>query len=521
MPKQQTDHLIQLIKSLSSAEKRFFRAFANRNNPTDDLLFLQLFDLLDKQKSHEEALILRKIPGIKKQQLSNVKAHLYKQLLLALRMLHRNYNLDIELRERLDYARVLYNKGLYRQSLDMLARAKTRALDSHQYSLALEVIEFEKLIESQYITRSRDSRTEELTQASDKVTKMVSRSHLYSNLALQLYGLYIKVGYVRNQKEYFFVREFFHSNLPAIPSSEQLSFYEKLYLYQSYCWFHFMTQDFLLYYKYATRWVQLFEEDTQMMALERPLYLKGIHNLLNALFLLWQHDKFIVVLNKLEDFAKAHKQELGQNEAGLLQLYLYLNRINKHYIEGTSGEGLALVAPLNKLIKQETYNWDTHRVMVFYYKIACLYFSSGDNANAIHYLNLIINEGYTDIREDIQCFARILCLIAHFELGNEALVQYQVKSVYRFLSKREDLHRVQQEVLKFVRRIPSMTPASLKTEFANLRHSLNKIKQDPYEKRPFLYLDIVSWLECKLRGITVQEVLREKFLRGETPLGGG
>lgn len=520
MPKQQTDHLVQLIKSLTSAEKRAFRGFVNRNNPTEDLLFLQLFDLLDKKKIYNEELVLKKIPGIKKRQLSNVKAHLYKQLLVSLRLIHRNHNLDIELRERLDYARVLYNKGLYRQSLDMLSRAKNKALESHQYALALEVIEFEKLIESQYITRSRDNRTEELTQSSDRVSKMVSRSHLFSNLALQLYGLYIKVGYVRNQKEFLFVREFFHSNLPA-HDLKTLSFYEKLYLFQSYCWYYFMSQDFLMYYKYTLRWVQLFEDEERMIILERPLYLKALHNLLNALFLLWQHEKFIVVLDKLEDFAKQYKNKLGQNEAGLLQLYLYLNRINKHYIEGTSSDGLELVKPLEKLIQQETYNWDKHRVLVFYYKIACLYFSSGDNANSIHYLNLIINEGYTDIREDIQCFARILCLIAHFELGNESLVQYQVKSVYRFLRKREDLHKVQEEVLKFVRRIPSMTPGSLQTEFKELRNSLNKIKEDPFEKRPFLYLDIVSWLDSKLRGITVAEVLREKFEAGETPLGEG
>ncbi|MFK7810180.1 MAG: hypothetical protein AB8F74_20425 [Saprospiraceae bacterium] len=518
MPKQQTDYLIQLVKSLTSAEKRFFRVYANRNNPSEDLLFLQLFDVLLKKKHYDQNYILEKIPGIKKRQLSNVKAHLYKQLLVALRLLHRNHNLDIELRERLDYARVLYNKGLYRQSLEELARAKNKALESHQYALALEVIEFEKLIESQHITRSRADRTEELTTASHRVSKLISRSHLFSNLALQLYGLYIKVGYVRNQKEFLFVREFFYSNLPSY-DLQRLSFYEKLYLFQSYCWYHFMSQEFLPYYKYALRWVQLFEEDERMIAVERPLYLKGLHNLLNALFLLWQHDKFIKVLNKLENFAIDHKGKLGQNEEGILHLYLYINKINKHYIEGTSEEGLQLVGPLEKLIQQETYNWDTHRIMVFYYKIACLYFSSGDNENAIHYLNLIINEGYSDIREDIQCFARILCLIAHFELGSQSLVQYQVKSVYRFLRKREDLHRVQEEVLKFVRKIPSMTPVSLKAEFASLRDSLKKIQKDPFEKRPFLYLDIISWLESKLRGITVQEVLREKFLTGETPLG--
>jgi len=128
MRKQQTDHLIQLIASLSKAEKRHFRLFVTRNQASDELLFLQLFDMIDKHNDYDEALILKKIPQIKKRQLSNLKAHLYKQLLLSLRLLSRNYNVDIEIRERIDYAKVLYNKGLYRQSLEMLDKAKSSAI---------------------------------------------------------------------------------------------------------------------------------------------------------------------------------------------------------------------------------------------------------------------------------------------------------------------------------------------------------------------------------------------------------
>ena len=66
MRKQQTDHLIQLIASLSKAEKRHFRLFVTRNQASDELLFLQLFDMIDKHNDYDEALILKQIPQIKK-----------------------------------------------------------------------------------------------------------------------------------------------------------------------------------------------------------------------------------------------------------------------------------------------------------------------------------------------------------------------------------------------------------------------------------------------------------------------
>ena len=41
MPKQKTDDLIQLVCSLTRAEKRHFRLFVRRNQASDDILFLK------------------------------------------------------------------------------------------------------------------------------------------------------------------------------------------------------------------------------------------------------------------------------------------------------------------------------------------------------------------------------------------------------------------------------------------------------------------------------------------------
>jgi len=512
MPKQQTDHLVQLVNSLTKSEKRHFRLWVNRNQPTGELLFLQLFDFLDKQNKYDEGMILKKIPKIKKRQLSNLKAHLYKQLLLSLRLLHRQNNTDIEVRERIDYGRVLYNKGLYRQALEMLDKAKSLAENAHLDALLLEILEFEKHIEVQHITRSIDNRAETLSKEALIVSQKTASRHLFSNLAIQLYGLYLKVGYVRNQKEYYFVREFFQSNLPKY-ELRKLSFFEKMYLYQSYSWYHFMIQDFLNYYKYAQKWVDAFHRQPEMIELELPLYLKAQHNLLNALYLAQHSKKFKKALKILEDFAEERYKKGSVNVDSLLYLFLYIHRINKHVLEGTFTEGLNLVPKLEKQLKTNAYNWDSHRIMVFNYKIACLYFSCGDFDNAITYLNEIINQKNPDFREDIQCFSRILCLIAHFELGNNLLVEYQVKSVYRFLNKMEDLQQVQKEILKFIRKIPRLTQDNIKHEFVLLKETLIKVSKQPFEKRPFLYLDIISWLESHIEGVTPEKVIRRKALK--------
>lgn len=512
MPKQKTDDLIQLIKSLTRAEKRHFRLFVKRNQASDDILFLKLFDFLDKHQEYDENKILKKLPAIKKRQLSNLKAHLYKQLLISLRLLNKNHNVDVDIRESIDYSRVLYNKGLYKQSLDILHKTKQKALNADRGLLALEIIAFEKHIEAQYITRSIAERVDALTQESGDLFEASLRKDTLSSLALQLYSQYLKRGYVRNEEDFKVAQQFFHENLPNYDMAE-LGFLEKIYWYQAHLWYHHMTQNFAFSYKNAQQLVNVFHARPEMVKIELPLYLKSLHHLLNTLFHVQNYEKFVEVFSLLEGVGKKYKVGQIKNVEGLYTLYLYIHRINKHYMEGTFSEGVQFMPQLDRHIQEDTFNWDERREMVFNYKMACMYFGAGNHSEAIDYLNLIINQRNPDYRQDIQSFARILSLISHYELGNERLVEYQIKSVYRFLAKMKDLHDVQREIFRFLRRTPRIHTSQVRDEFITLKGKLEEAHKKPYERRPFLYFDIISWLESKIDGRTVQEVIHEKFLQ--------
>lgn len=178
---------------------------------------------------------------------------------------------------------------------------------------------------------------------------------------------------------------------------------------------------------------------------------------------------------------------------------------------GTFTEGIKMVPELNRKIEKYSQQVDPHRILIFYYKIASLYFGAGKNEEAIKYLNKIINYPDQRLREDIHCFARILNLIAHYELGNRAHVEYQIRSVYRFLRKMNDLNMVQQEILKFLQSLDERNGKPIKEKFVALRKRLLEINELPYQKRPFLYLDIISWLESKTQDKPVQDIIKGKF----------
>ncbi|MGH2642835.1 MAG: hypothetical protein ACRDE2_02710 [Chitinophagaceae bacterium] len=509
MPNSVKDPLFSLIKSFSKAEKRQFKLQSGRK---EDALFVRLFEVIDKSKAYNEKDIFENISDLKKNQLSNLKAHLYYHLLDTLRTLDRQKDIRIALRDQVDYAQVLYNKGLYQQSLRMLAKAKLQASEHQEIELKMQILEFEKLIEARHITRSIENRAEQLSNESRLCIRQLNSLSKLSNLALNLYGMYLKLGHVRNEKEAVMLKSFFENNLPEM-NIRNMTFYEKVNLFQAYSWYSYILQDFLMFYRYTQKWVDLFHEYPLQKQSDPALYIKALNNLLNAHFFNMNEEKFSLDLKELELFWKDNEENFNENTKTLAFVHTYTAKINKHFLEGTFTEGLKIVPEVMEQIKIHQLQLDTHRALVFYYKIACLYFGSGDNQKAIEYLNKIINLKIGNLRADIQCFARILHLIAHYELKNYSLMEYLLKSVYHFLSKHKDMSLVMEEILKFLRTSNHLSAREIRPAFRHLKGHLELIAKNPYERRSFLYLDIISWLESKISRRPVQDVIREKFFK--------
>jgi hypothetical protein len=510
MPNRSSDALFQLVKSLEKSEKRNFKLYVKRNSASTDLKVIQLFDALDRMDVYDEAQMLKKHKSIKKQQLPNLRALLYRQILSSLRLIKNENNVDIQLHEQLDHARTLYNKGLYLQSLRMLDRIKENARASNQVTYVLQALFFEQKIEALHITRSMQDRADRLACEVDQVNESLSMIGRLSNLSLQLYSWYIKNGHARNEKDEAAVEEFFKRRFPE-DLSQCKGFYEQLYLFQSYSWYAFIRQDFLLYYRYTQKWVDLFNKNRDMVGVETAHYIKGMHNLLGAHFDLLNYPRFIETLREFERFF--HSPVVQNNDNNRIQtfVYLYTSKINKHFIDGTFTAGLRLVPYIEEKLKEFERYLDRHRVLVFYYKFASLYFGSGDYENCIKYLNLIIN-WKVDLRTDLQCYARLLHLIAHYELGNYPLLEYLIKSVYRFMAKMENLSLVEEEIFSFLRKSFKLSARALRPEFAKLLEKVKKYEKNRFETRAFVYLDIISWLESKIRDVPVQDIIHEKFL---------
>lgn len=504
--------VFELIRSMSKAEKRNFKLYATRLSGNQQAKFIALFDCLDGMEEYNEKRILQRCP-IKKEQLPNMKAHLYKQILVSIRLLEVQHSLHMQLHEQLDFARILYNKGLYQQSSKLLDKAADLALQSEQYTVALDFIELQKKIDTQNTTRGMISKSEKLNRLADTLCDRITRISELANIATQLYGLYLQLGYTRTQKDINLIIHVYgqrlskYENLPE----DKLSFTERFYLYQAYSWYHYILHNMLLCYKNVRHWITLFDEHPQMKRLMFDAYMRGYSRLLDSLFLLRSYKRFAQTLNTFEHEI-AGIDNVGDNSRMIALQIHYTHQINKSFYEGAFNEGIKIIPEVEAFIQRYQNHLDIHHRMLLYYKIACLYFGNGDYDACMSYLKRIISTRDPLIRRDLQCYARILNLICSYESGSDYNIDYQIRAVYVFLDKMNDLQQVQKEMMHFLKRLNSVYASDLKEAFRKLYETLKPYEHHPYERRTFYYLDVLSWLQSKVEGIPVGEVIRRRFL---------
>ncbi|NNF22450.1 MAG: hypothetical protein HKN67_10935, partial [Saprospiraceae bacterium] len=388
MPISQTAQVFALVKSLSKSEKRIFRLYVKRLPRNEQGMFLKLFDLMDRQGEINETELYKKLGDITKSQFSNLKRHLYSQILIALRNVQIQKHVDIEIRQQMDFARILYSKGLTLQSLKLLERVEKIAYNNHQDFLHLEIIEFRKLIETRHITRSRSvkDKVQELLDQSTFRNEVVYNISNISNLIIMMHGLYIQIGHIRNDKDRLIITEYFESNLKKIRRSD-LTFFEKTYLHQCHVWYHYMLGDFESVEEWSLKWINEFEFAPEMKMIDPDLYMRAYHYGLTALFHLKKADEYSEMIEQFEVFYQANKLKFNQSSKAMSFVYLYLGRLNRLILQGDFIDHRVLIGRVERRLKKFEQYLDPHRHMLFYYKIGWILFGNEDYEKSVDYLN--------------------------------------------------------------------------------------------------------------------------------------
>ncbi len=506
-----TSDLYRLVNSLSSSEKRTFRLYAERIHNSDALLYMKLFDLIDKQKVKDEALLLNKLDNINKTKFSNLKRHLYEQILVSLRMVSKIHKPNVRIRELLDFAYILYGKGLYLESLKILKKAKSLAEKHHLDLMTLNIVEVEKMIHSRHITRSKLEDLETMLNMAEQKSRAIANRVILSNLRLRLHKFYIENGHVKNREDEEKVKQVF-GELNTI-SVELLSYMEQVYYYQSQIWFYYILNDFKACFISASALVNLLQTDNDLAVRDINLLFRTYHYLLTSAYNTRNIEGHRKHLQILESFRKDNYERFNYNTKIISFMYVHLGRLNQHFLDGSFDEGIELIQ--NRTLKRlERYaaTLDAHKLMIFYYKIAWMYIGCGKPDKSIFYLQTIINMSNSALRKDIQAYARVMFLMAHFDMDNEYIIPTLVKNYWRYFHKDREAHKEPIEFLRFFKDYYRAALDHRRTIIYEYSRQFTEMQQNKYGKRAFLYLDIVPWLKAKTERRPLNEIYEETIL---------
>ncbi len=493
---------------MKPTEKRYFRL--GFQSEMDHHKYLQLFDYMDKQDNPDDSQLLSDLPDIKKIQLSNLKSHLYKRLMQSLRQYCQASVSDIQIREMIDNAQILYNRSLYEQCADMLKKAQRKAAKTDNLELQLEILKWKKNVLSQTVGQGNEQRVNTIIKDVRQVNERINMINKFTNLGVRLNSMFFRTGFISNQEELSRIKRIYAEGMPVY-DEKSLSLNEKLSLYQVQVGYYYYIQDFDKGLEYATKWVALFDEYPDLCYSRTDTYLSAINSMMIGQNKLYRYNEFVENTRRLRQIRHYPKSVTNENIRMRLFKYTYVHEFNRIFMLGDFAQGVSLMKKIEPQLEEFIGFLDNHSRLILYYKVACLYFGNNNYGRAIQWLNRIMNSENIDLREDIHSFARILNLISHYELGNMDVIDYYIRSTYRFLLRKDDLQKFQRSILEFLKSMNStVSEQELIQAFTTLRDKLIPLRDNPYEKRAFIYFDIISWLESKIQRRNVAAVISEK-----------
>jgi hypothetical protein len=117
-----------------------------------------------------------------------------------------------------------------------------------------------------------------------------------------------------------------------------------------------------------------------------------------------------------------------------------------------------------------------------------------------------------NIRQDLECIGRIMEIVLHYELGKFDVMEYRIKSTYRFLASKQKMYQLERIILTSIRKLINVHSKEESLRFfRQLKKSLEPVVKDPLEEKFLVYFDIMSWLESKIENKRFLDVVKVKM----------
>jgi hypothetical protein len=497
------DALFQLVKSLTRGEKRNFRILAQLT--AGDKKYLQLFDAIDGLEEYDEQKIIKKFKRDEKfeKQFAYNKNYLYNSILNSLAYFHKG--IEAELSSITMHVRILLEKNLYFQAKKQLNKAKEGASSRERFEELLKLLrtEVEILKATENIKVLPESiREVEVSEriVVEKITNLVAFQRLDSQTFILISSRHV----ARHEDDLGEV-----TRLLAHPllqdESQALCTRSRIFFNEVHRRLAFYQGDHANAAHFAGRVVDFYDAAPAILEDDKLNYLKQV--VLLAHHTLWSqgYDLALPLLEKMKAVKITTPQE---RVARFDKYYYYIMALKVTMADTVSPEFMQEFTDEVESLENDlaiTTRLNASYICAHYYMVV------EDYSKALGWINKFLNHPRTNLRTDLQAGVRLMNLLTHFELGNYDLIEYSLKSTYRFIYKQERMHKYERRFIRFFRDAIALTdPGLLRPLMVTFKDDIVEIVKDPFENRACDIYSILAWLDAKLEGLPLQVAKRRE-----------
>lgn len=481
--------LFQLVKSLSSNEKRHFRLLANIQKGEKN--YLLVFDELLEMEEYDRAFLINKFNAFKFiKSLHVTENYLYQRIMESLRLFYENQNTNALLKNLLFDAELLEKRGLYLLSLSILKKAEKLAYTHHKHLYILEILTRKiKII----VAYDRKLLIEQIEENYTELNKICTQ------LAQEMQHRYLHHWFLltfrkwRNPKEEGIqtIMKKRYNELCLIPYPKEGTFYAQYYYLTAQSTFLHTIQDFEESDKIYQQIALLWEKHPAIIQANTQNYLTQLANYISNSIMGQKYDLAKTLIAKMEEITTHNFDEEGEKFQNVYYFKQFYHLNLKEFAQACT-----LTANIEIGLKKFDPKINKSRRLSLYYNTTVAHFLNGDYQHAADWLNKILAVTRTDEpRKDIQQFARILQLAIYYKLSSNEVLEYMFRSIYRNKTLKQQMHQFEKIVLNYFKKLINIAPQSKEERklFEELFQKLTSLENS--EKKVLGFQEFCLWLE--------------------------
>lgn|GEM_PF-1158449 len=503
MGKTISNNLFELVHSLSSSEKRYFKYFVSKHIGKENQLSLKLFDLIAKNPQKSGPELEKKIKFTKHP--SRLKNYLYQIILDALENYRASNSFNIMIRKNINRVELLYEKALYKQCVQEAAKCLKQAeeIDSQQFKI--EIINWYINALKIFEDKKSKKRISELYALRETAINKLKLEAEYSKIGNKVFEIIKQVGSTGTNKTEKLLNEIMDNPLMS-DYSFATSFMSKKDFNSISANFYQYMSDAKKMQRYIYQNVELYEAYPKRKETDQYNYITLLNNYALSCARLQQFDK-------ANDYFQKLKEVIPNSEQIKIKIFEYVscNYLDVLMNTGKLNEASKMIPEIEAGFKNYGNKITPLFKRVISSNVCSLAFYIKEYKLALKYNNIVLEGGDKLFRSDVYRFGRLMNLMILFKLDKTGNLEGFLRSYKHYLSINNKIYNLERWFLNFYSKLLIEENKAFTIEELNSLAGVLKKSSEYYFLDNF---NILAWIKSETSSLKIGELLNEYSLLG-------